>query len=254
MTTTRHRLVRALGLVTSVLALGTLTATTANSITGGTDAWEDPLTRIITNGRSCTGTLVAPQWVVTSASCFATDPGNPGSVVPGPPARPATAYVEMRHSDKAEGAVGTKSFNGYEMNVTYLVPRSDRDLVLAKLDSKLTTVTPAPLAQAAPAQGEALTVMGWGRSTDEWVPVEAKQGTMAVTSVATTTIAIDGASSICKGDSGGPAYRTVGDTYQLVAIHSRSWQHGCFAEAETRTGAVEARVDNIADWIRTTAK
>ncbi len=59
-----------------------------------------------------------------------------------------------------------------------------------------------------------------------------------------------GSASICKGDSGGPAFREVADRVELVAINDRSWQGGCYAETETRRGAVETRVDTVADWIR----
>ena len=37
---------------------------------------------------------------------------------------------------------------------------------------------------------------------------------------------------------------------ELVAINDRSWQGGCYAETETRRGAVETRVDTVADSIR----
>ncbi|WP_332328152.1 hypothetical protein [Streptomyces sp. WMMC940] len=38
---------------------------------------------------------------------------------------------------------------------------------------------------------------------------------------------------------------------ELVAINSRSWQGGCFGNdpAETRTGAIDTRVDDINDWV-----
>lgn len=49
----------------------------------------------------------------------------------------------------------------------------------------------------------------------------------------------------CKGDLGGPALRTVGGGFELVAVHHTSWQKGCLAETGTRSGTTELRVDDV---------
>ncbi|MER5403074.1 VCBS repeat-containing protein, partial [Streptomyces sp. NPDC002599] len=56
------------------------------------------------------------------------------------------------------------------------------------------------------------------------------------------------------GDAGGPALRTVNGTTELVAVNSRSWQGGCLGNdpAETRTGAIDTRVDDIGAWVAST--
>ncbi|MFD1046134.1 trypsin-like serine protease, partial [Kibdelosporangium lantanae] len=78
----------------------TLTAPAAHAITGGTTAggWNQPLQEVarITIGalqRGCTGTLIAPTWVVTAASCFATDPAQGFQIQPGPPPMPTVVQV-----------------------------------------------------------------------------------------------------------------------------------------------------------------
>ena len=54
---------------------------------------------------------------------------------------------------------------------------------------------------------------------------------------------------MCKGDTGGPALRESGGRVEVVAVNSTSWQGGCLGTpnpAETRTGAVDALVDDLA--------
>jgi hypothetical protein len=72
-----------------------------------------------------------------------------------------------------------------------------------------------------------------------------------------TTFTIDGNPSAkvatCKGDSGGPALREADGGAELVGVNSASWQNGCYQESEQRTGATEARTDDVSDWIRKTA-
>jgi hypothetical protein len=43
-------------------------------------------------------------------------------------------------------------------------------------------------------------------------------------------------------------------TTELVAVNSRSWQSGCLGNdpAETRTGAIDTRVDDLASWVAST--
>jgi hypothetical protein len=53
----------------------------------------------------------------------------------------------------------------------------------------------------------------------------------------------------CKGDAGGPALRQTASGVELLALHDTSWQTGCYAETRTQLGAVESRLDDIADWV-----
>ncbi|WP_405769449.1 hypothetical protein [Streptomyces sp. NBC_01538] len=48
-------------------------------------------------------------------------------------------------------------------------------------------------------------------------------------------------------DTCGPVVRTVAGLPQLAALNSRSYQGGCFGidAAETRTGGIVARVDDL---------
>lgn len=139
---------------------------------------------------------------------------------------------------------------GKVVEVTELVSRTDRDLVMAKLAQPVTDIAPLPLADSAPVAGESLRALGYGRTATSWVPDRLHAGTVAVTASDATTVAVtrDGG-AICKGDAGGPALREQDGKVLLAAVHSASWQAGCFGTDETRPGAVETRTDDIVDWV-----
>ncbi|MFF7280631.1 S1 family peptidase [Streptomyces griseorubiginosus] len=195
--------------------------------------------------RACSGVLIDPRWIVTAASCFADDP-NQGyaSVRAGKPAKAVTATI---------GRTDLTTTTGQVRDVVQLVPRSDRDVVLARLNKPVTGITPAKVATTAPAAGESLTVPGYGRTRTEWSPLKLHTGAFTVGAVQSDTLDITGqnGAAVCAGDTGGPAVRAVSGGYELVAVNSRSWQGGCFGQdaAETRTDAREVRLDNLGGWI-----
>ncbi|GAA4554406.1 S1 family peptidase [Amycolatopsis samaneae] len=243
----RRRATRALSVLAVATAAAALTAAPAHSLgTGEDDYGSDYVTTVDSgNGRSCSASLLAKRWIVTSASCFADDPANPSTVKAGAPTRPASTRIGRNTT------FAPASWNGYDVDIVYLVPRADRDLVLAKLgeDVDMSQYAPVRLGTVAAKAGETLAVRGWGRTTDRWVPGSRQKGTMTVDGTTATTVAMSGTATICKGDSGGPTVRETASGPELVAVHSRSWQRGCLYETETRNGAVESRTDDIADWI-----
>ncbi|MFI8086388.1 RICIN domain-containing protein [Kitasatospora sp. NPDC086009] len=198
--------------------------------------------------RACTGALVDPFWVVTAASCFADDPAQPTTVPAGPPTLKAVVTV---------GRADLTTTTGQVRDIVELVPRTDRDLVLARLATPVTDITPVAVATAAPTAGEDLRVTGYGRTRTEWVPDKLHSALFTVGAVAPTGLAITAKApadaTVCKGDTGGPALRQVGDHYELAALNSRSWQNGCLGSTETtRTGAYNTRVDDLGTWIQQT--
>lgn len=217
------------GVLALVTAAGVLAVAPAQAITGGSQAAEGTysfVAKVNTTGRACTGALVAPQWVLTASTCF-------GAAQAGPPPSPATATV-----------------GGRTAAITALVPRTDRDLVLARLDAPVFTVAPVSPATSPVQTGEVLRIAGYGRTATEWVPDELSTANFTVQSSTATTLAVTADATTCKGDAGGPALRETGGVTELVAINATSWQHGCIGETETRQGTTETRLDEIAAWVR----
>ncbi|MDT0615315.1 trypsin-like serine protease [Streptomyces lancefieldiae] len=237
----RSRAAITAGLMATAVAASCLTAGTAQAATGPavTDGGFDFAARlqIGDNQRACTAVLVASQWLATAASCFADDLGG-GQVAAGKP------------KWKTKAVLGPAPGTNRPVDVVELVPRADRDMVLARLATPVSG-TPVPFATTPPVAGEELTVAGFGRTKDEWVAVSRHTASFTVQSVSDTTIALDGktdADAICAGDAGGPLVRQKNGKFELVALASQSWQGGCWGSdpAEKRNDAVSPRLDNVA--------
>ncbi|MBW5481000.1 S1 family peptidase [Streptomyces bambusae] len=189
------------------------------------------------NSRACTAILIDASWLATAASCFAATPGQ--QVPAGKPALKATATLS----------------NGQAVEITDLQPRTDRDLVLARLATPVSAIATVKAATTAPAAGADLTAAGFGRTKSEWVPDKLHTGVFTTGTADATTLTITGKGTdvLCKGDTGGPLLNAAGE---LVGINSRSWQGGCLGApaTETRTGAISARVDDLDEWVRSTVR
>ncbi|MGW0362506.1 trypsin-like serine protease [Streptomyces sp. NPDC002990] len=232
----------------AAVVTGALTAPSAQAVSGTPGSSGDfAYTARLAVGdydRSCAGTLVDAEWLLTAASCFADDPAAGTAVPAGAPKLKTTAVI---------GRADLTGTAGAERRVVELVPRADRNLVLARLNRPVTNVTPVALATSAPVAGEALKFAGYGRTKTEWAPMKLHSGAYTVDSADATTAAVTGTggTAACAGDAGGPVVRGTGTTPALAAINLQSYGAGCFGTdpAETRTAGVTVRVDDLRDWV-----
>lgn len=240
MSALRPRTARISGLLvsTTAVAAGLVPAGSAHAVSGPEAAAGQHTSVVKLNigdeasGRGCTGSLVDPSWVLTASSCFAATPGT--TLPAGAPALKSTVTLA----------------DGKRIEVAELVPRADRDVVLARLKTPATGPAGIQPASATPAADADLTAVGLGRTRTEWAPGKAHTGTFTLKASDATTLTImgKGTDAICKGDTGGPLLNAAGE---VVGVNSRSWQGGCLAtdHAETRTGAIAARTDGLREWI-----
>ncbi|MFE6052471.1 trypsin-like serine protease [Kitasatospora sp. NPDC056446] len=195
--------------------------------------------------RSCTGALVDRSWVITAASCFADDPAKPATLAAGAPKWHTTATIGRPDlTNTGAGAVA---------DIVELAPRTDRDLVMARLAFPVTGITPAAMGGTAPVSGEALRVTGYGRTSALWAPTALHAASVAAGAGDATGVDLawqDAGTTVCAGDAGAPVTRTVNGQTQLVAVTSRSWQSGCLNTTTPNVGAYAVRTDGIAAWVK----
>ncbi|MFF4216296.1 S1 family peptidase [Streptomyces nondiastaticus] len=254
MASARPRAAWMTGILASAATATLLTSAPAHAVAGepvadGEYAFTAKLD--IDGRRSCSATLVQQDWLITAASCFAEDPAKDFKVAPGAPKWKTTATIGRTDLGREDG--------GAVVDVVELVPREDRDLVMARLAKPVTGVKPVDGVSAIPARkGDSLWAAGYGRTKDEWVPDRLHAARFTVDSVDATTLRLTGESpdaAVCQGDTGGPLFERVSTFRVLTGVHSTSGQAGCFGtdESEKRRTASETRVDDIAAWIKAVA-
>ncbi|MFL5846193.1 MAG: S1 family peptidase [Solirubrobacteraceae bacterium] len=257
----------------AAVAVCFVAATPAHAIVAGTDVPAGQYTNVaeivIAQALGCTGTLIAPDYVMTAGHCASLT----GEVIAQPIATfPAAAYDVRLGSNKS--GQGTKyAVSDLVVEPQYLA-RQGYDVTLLHLATPVTGIAPTPIAGPSDRgiwqPGDVQTIVGWGTTSSGGdapdtlqkanVPIvsdaacEAAYGSesLGLTGYSgfestSQVCAGDGVHDTCQGDSGGPMFAT-GVSGALRLTGATSYGQGC---ADPDYPGVYARVADatLRTWV-----
>jgi secreted trypsin-like serine protease len=260
----KRRLSIALATASAALAL---TATPSMAIVGGHDAAAGayPSVAEVHLGKSflCTGTLIAPDWVMTAGHCGSIT----GSAVATPIAFPP-ALIDVYIGSNRAGQGELVGVSPAIVSPDYIATQG-YDVTLLKL-SRAASSAPTLVAGAgetsAWAPGSLETIVGWGATSEGGdTPDTLQEAQVPVTTDAYCAGAYsefdartmlcagypEGGVDTCQGDSGGPMFGTTAAGVRRL-VGATSFGEGC---ARPGKPGVYARVADttLREWIRSVA-
>jgi hypothetical protein len=219
------------------------TASRSEAITNGTPTTGDLGVAALMEGGAllCTATLVAPRVLLTAAHCLA-DGAMPTAFFGAAPQGDAGASIAV---------IATRVHPAFDPTTL----ANDVAMALLAQDAPAgATAWPLPAAPLGSSSvGLSLRLVGFGlTAAGDTSSPQKRVGTATLASLAATQLVLTPApSQPCDGDSGGPAFATIGGVEVLVGVTSSG-------DAQCTQGGHDTRVDAytsfISTWLRATAE
>jgi V8-like Glu-specific endopeptidase len=156
----------------------------------------------------CTGTLIAPRYVISASHCF----GHLSQIY----------SPTARSNFTIEQADGSRTSYPVERVFSFGYPIGSYDVALVRLTAAVPAdvATPATIARGAPEDNSVVTVMGYGCT----MPLGGADGLKRMR-VTRLSITADGAwttqNTLCPADSGGPIFGGTGPTAQIFGVNAQ---------------------------------